>query len=297
MKALIFNSGLGRRMGAYTKFSPKSMLKLKNGETVLFRQLRILQECNINDIIITTGPFADQLKVCANKFQDLRVTFVENKEYDTTNAIYSFYLASKFLNDDFITLHGDLVFTSNTLKHILADPHGSCVAVDSHKKLPEKDFKGRIVTGTVQEISVHTFGEDCVSLQPLYKISKNDLDLWAVEVKKMVESGNKNVYAEEAFNKISTSLKLYPVDCVNYFLEEIDTPEDYQTVSNEISLIDVDEQTVLHTTEDLIRYLEIKKSKNLFVVASKRSSKNPLVQILQKRYSCTLFNNFSSNPH
>ena len=37
MKAVIFNSGLGKRMGDLTKNNHKSMVKLSNGETIFGR--------------------------------------------------------------------------------------------------------------------------------------------------------------------------------------------------------------------------------------------------------------------
>ena len=55
MKALIYNSGLGKRMGDLTKDKPKSMVMLKNGETIFERQLRLLNECGIKDVVVTTG--------------------------------------------------------------------------------------------------------------------------------------------------------------------------------------------------------------------------------------------------
>ena len=67
MKALIYNSGLGKRMGDLTKNSPKSMVKLKNGETIFHRQLRLLNNCGIKDIVVTTGPFKEQVMATAKK--------------------------------------------------------------------------------------------------------------------------------------------------------------------------------------------------------------------------------------
>ena len=75
MKAVIFNSGLGNRMGEFTKNNHKSMARLKNGETIFHRQLRILSAEGITDFIITTGPFEDQLK--AEAAEDAKLT-VEN---------------------------------------------------------------------------------------------------------------------------------------------------------------------------------------------------------------------------
>lgn len=46
MKAVIFNSGIGKRIGAFTQFNHKSMIELKNGETIFGRQIRILTAVN-----------------------------------------------------------------------------------------------------------------------------------------------------------------------------------------------------------------------------------------------------------
>ena len=87
MKALIFNSGIGKRMGEMTKNSPKSMVKLLNGETIFERQIRLLSECGIKDIVVTTGPFEEQLVAISKKeaYKDIKFTFVHNDLYDKTN--------------------------------------------------------------------------------------------------------------------------------------------------------------------------------------------------------------------
>ena len=89
MKAIIFNSGLGHRMGDETKTHHKSMTQLKDGETIFHRQIRLLSEEGIKDFIITTGPFEEQLKGEAEDFPELNFTFVRNDIYDKTNYIYS----------------------------------------------------------------------------------------------------------------------------------------------------------------------------------------------------------------
>ena len=54
MKALILNSGMGSRMGVLTKEHPKCMTDIPNNETILSRQLRIIEESGIKDVFITT---------------------------------------------------------------------------------------------------------------------------------------------------------------------------------------------------------------------------------------------------
>ena len=62
MKAFILNSGLGYRMGEYTREYPKCMTYIDEKESILSRQLKMLADLNIRDIIITTGPFENKLK-------------------------------------------------------------------------------------------------------------------------------------------------------------------------------------------------------------------------------------------
>ena len=44
MKALILNSGRGSRMGQYTDEHPKCMTDLLDGETIISRQLKMLEK-------------------------------------------------------------------------------------------------------------------------------------------------------------------------------------------------------------------------------------------------------------
>ena len=125
MKAMIFNSGLGSRMGGLTENNPKCMVKLYNGETIFERQIRILSDCGIKDFIITTGPFKEQLHEVADKFQNLNFQFVANEEYRSTNYIVSMNNANPYLDDDVLLLHGDLVFNKNLVKKIVNNENNS----------------------------------------------------------------------------------------------------------------------------------------------------------------------------
>ena len=122
MKAVIFNSGLGNRMGEFTAKNHKSMARLKDGETIFHRQIRLLSAEGITEFIVTTGPFEEQLKAEAADFPALNFTFVRNAIYDKTNYIYSMYLAREHMNDDLLFLHGDLVFNRKLLHDVLVCP-------------------------------------------------------------------------------------------------------------------------------------------------------------------------------
>ena len=88
MKALILNSGLGRRMGVLTSEHPKCMTEVSGRETILSRQLTQLAEKGIEEVVMTTGLFDTVLEeYCKSLELPLTITFVKNPVYDKTNYI------------------------------------------------------------------------------------------------------------------------------------------------------------------------------------------------------------------
>lgn len=234
MKAIIFNSGYGNRMGEFTKHNHKSMARLKNGESIFHRQLRILSAEGIRDFIITTGPFEDQLKAVAADFPELNFTFVRNEIFDRTNYIYSMYLARHLLDDDMIFMHGDLVFNRQLVHDVLNSGLSSAATVNFTKALPEKDFKGRVRDGKVLEVSIKIFDEDCYAFQPFYMLDKATVAAWVAKVEEYIEKGEDKCYAENALNEIFHLLNVRAFSYEGYYIDEIDNLNDYDRVTAEI---------------------------------------------------------------
>lgn len=234
MKALILNSGMGKRMGYLSSEYPKCMTKIMNSDTILSRQLRFLEQCGITEIVITTGRFDKILvKYCLSLDLSLNLTFVKNPVYDKTNYIYSIYLARKHLNDDILLMHGDLVFDLSVLQDILRQ-NISCLAVSSTIPLPSKDFKAVIKKGLIEKIGVEYF-DNALAAQPLYKMNNDDWHVWLDSIVAYCEAGQVSCYAENAFNEISNRCHLYPLDYKDRLCAEIDTPEDLCFIQNIIS--------------------------------------------------------------
>lgn len=231
MKALIFNSGLGNRMGEITKALHKSMIKLKDGENILHRQLRILRQAGINDFVITTGPFEEQIRETAVEFIDCKFTFVRNDIYYKTNYIYSMFLARDCINDDMLMLHGDLVFTEKFVFDFINNAIDCLAPVNRSCALSSKDFKGRIIDNKLHEVSVSIFDDNCFAFQPFYKLNKATASAWIGKVTQLVIDGYTKCYAENALNEILPALSIYQFLYDEYFIDEIDTIDDYERVS------------------------------------------------------------------
>ena len=226
MKALILNSGTGSRLGHITKTHPKCMTVLDGKDTILSRQMRFLQGY-VREVIITTGPYEEQLRSCAESFEnDLSVRFVHNPDYRSTNYIYSIYLAREHLDDDLLLMHGDLVFAPDVLADIMRF-QGSCAVTSSEQPLPEKDFKAVIRDGKIVKVGVDCF-ENAVFMQPLYKLLYPDWRLWLDEIGVFCKRGERGCYAENALNEVSDRCNILPFDIGMRLCGEIDTPEDLE---------------------------------------------------------------------
>ena len=242
MKTLILNSGVGKRMGVLTNEHPKCMTEISPTETILSRQLRQLAEIGVTEVVMTTGLFDDVLvNYCRSLELPLRFTFVKNPLYDKTNYIYSIYCAREYLKDDDILLmHGDLVFENSVLDKIL-ESVSSCMAVSSTIELPQKDFKAVVKNNMVEKVGVEFFN-DAVTAQPLYKLLKDDWNLWLARIEAFCEDQKTQCYAENAFNEISGQCTVIPVDVYDTLCAEIDTPDDLAVVS--AKLHDIENRTV-----------------------------------------------------
>lgn len=231
MKALILNSGLGKRMGVLASEHPKCMTEISANETILSRQLRLLYEAGVSDVVITTGLFNDVLETyCSSLDLPINYSFVFNPDYAITNYIYSIYCASEHLyGDDIIMMHGDLVFENGLLDNVTAHEH-SCMVVSSTSPLPEKDFKAVLDGGKIRKVGVEFF-ENAVAAQPLYKLLRKDNEVWLDSIADYCHKGMVSCYAEKALNEVSGQCEIYPFDVKNALCNEIDTPEDLCSVT------------------------------------------------------------------
>lgn len=234
MKALILNSGLGKRMGIITSKQPKCMTVIDDHKTILSHQLLQLHKCGINEIVITTGYLDEVLIDYYNSLKlPLEYTFVKNPVYYKTNYIYSIYLARSFLLDDIILLHGDLVFETSVLEDLLKKDY-SCMTVSSAIPLPSKDFKAVVKDNFIKKVGIEFF-KNAIAAQPLYKLNKKDWEIWLNQIIAYCENGQTSCYAEKAFNDVSNKCLIRAMDFKERLCSEVDTQDDLEDIRKRLS--------------------------------------------------------------
>ena len=212
MKVLILNAGSGKRLKPLTNKKPKCLIEIKDKVTILDYQLKNVILCDLNDIIMLTGPFEEKIEVHIKKYYPkLKVQYINNPKYKQTNYIYSLYLIKEIINEDLILFHGDLIFSDNLLEKIIKIKHPNCVLVNKEIPPPKKDFKALITNDKIEKIGVNLFSNNAYFLAPLYKLSNSFFHKWLNQIEKFIENNQVNKYAEDALNEVLNQLNLKPL--------------------------------------------------------------------------------------
>ncbi len=103
-------AGVGRRMKIY---GPKSLVPVNDTQTILSRQLELIDSCFKRYEIILVGGF--QHEKLLGKINP-KIKLVINTDYEETNIVHSIGLAlNKVSTDKVVIIHGDLVFNKACL--------------------------------------------------------------------------------------------------------------------------------------------------------------------------------------
>ena len=135
MQAIILAAGMGKRLRSYTKDATKCMVKV-NGKTLIEYTIEALVSNKIDRLVVVVGYKGQLLKdFIASKFNaanlhGMKIEYIENPVYDTTNNIYSLYLAGdEMAKDDTILLESDLIFKPEILTSLITSPDKNLAVV------------------------------------------------------------------------------------------------------------------------------------------------------------------------
>ncbi len=232
MRALIPAAGMATRLRPLTNNCPKCLLPIGK-HTLLERALTALEETGIKDITICTGYLAEQIRLFVeHNFPQLRVHFVHNDLYETTNNIYSLYLMRQDAEGhDVILLDSDIVFDPAILKRLTDNPDSNTIALNSHK-LGEEEIKVIADSNNrVKEISKTCSIKKAVGESiGIEKMSATYTAALYKEMEQMIEREHlSNVFYEQAFERLIPQGHTFGItDVSDLFAAELDTVEDFE---------------------------------------------------------------------
>jgi choline kinase len=230
MRAVILAAGVASRLRPLTNNTPKCLLKV-GSENILELAIENLVENKILDIVIVTGYLENQIRDFINiRFPELNITFYYNEFYESTNNIYSLWLArNSFHSDDMLLMDSDIVFDKRIIAKLCNSGYKSCLALKRHDVLDEEIKVRTDNNGRVLEISKEVDPSEAAGESVGIELFNKDLvrELFSIIDRKVNVEKNVNQFYEAAFQElINNNHDIYVVDISEYFCTEIDTIED-----------------------------------------------------------------------
>ena len=232
MKAIILAAGMASRLRPLTEHTPKCLLKI--GErSLLQRSMDALIANGIQEFCIVTG-YLHQLieQFVRQQYPDLSVTFIHNADYETTNNIYSLWLARPAAeNEDVLLLDSDLLYGGEIVKRVLADSSRNVLTLIRHE-LGEEEMKVVVdAEGNIREVSKTCSPQQAIGESlGIEKMSADYTQALYTELQQMMNVEHlENRYYELAFERLIPKGHTYRVlDVTELFSCELDTVEDFE---------------------------------------------------------------------
>lgn len=239
MKAIILAAGMASRLRPLTLTTPKSLLKV--GErSLLQRSMDALIANGVKEFCVVTGYLHEMIEDFVRKqyADSIKVTFIYNKVYETTNNIYSLWLACPFAEgQEVLLLDSDLLYDPLIVTRVLASDAPNVLTLIRHE-LGEEEMK--VVTderGSIKEISktcnpANAAGESL----GIEKMGVEYTKALYKELEPMMnEEHLENVFYERAFERLIPQGHTYQVlDVTELFSCELDTIEDFENAKAKI---------------------------------------------------------------
>lgn len=145
MKALILCAGFGSRLMPLTKDKPKCMVEYNNKKIIDYI-IEALLKNNIKEIGFVGGYLFDVLDKYLKTKYTIETSF-NNKEYNSTNMVYTLFCALDFIKlcikerQDLLISYSDIIYFKETIKEMIDSNKPLSIAIDKNwKTLWEKRF-------------------------------------------------------------------------------------------------------------------------------------------------------------
>lgn len=234
MRAIILAAGKGVRLNGTAGELPKCLVKV--GElTLIERQIQALRSAGIGEIVVVIGHGADRVRQTCGP----DCTYVENREYASTNSLFSLWLARDFLLDGFVVLNADVLFHPQLLTDLLLSNCEDALLVSrtdgQAPPLGEEEMKVCVREGIVADISKtidprEADGENV----GIVKFGPSGARALVRQMDSLVANGGRRDWAPRAFRELARERPLHAIPTRGRPWIEIDFPEDYLRAVTEI---------------------------------------------------------------
>lgn len=228
---------MAKRLRPLTDTMPKCLLKV-GGRTLLERTVEAMRQAGISEFVVVTGYRGDMIRDFLSAYDEsLSFTFLHNADYEHNNNIYSLWMAGEVVRGkDFLLMDSDIFCDPAAVVRIAQEPE-SALAVNRHE-CGEEEMKVVVDADMrITEISKTCRPEDAMGESVgIEKITANYSEALYKELDQMIlQEKLIDIFYERAFERLIPQGHTFRVvDTSSYYSYEIDTPEDYDHVKNQV---------------------------------------------------------------
>ena len=158
MKAIILAAGKGERLMPLTSDTPKSLLELENGTTLLESQLITINKTAIDKVVIVTGYLTEKIESKVQRYSkkyNIDIQIIYNPFFDISNNLLSLWQARHEMESDFIIINGDDIFNDSVLLGLLEHDKNELITmvIDRKETYDKDDMKLIVENGRILEVS------------------------------------------------------------------------------------------------------------------------------------------------
>lgn len=230
MKAIILVAGVGSRLSKKVKHLPKCLLTF-GGETILSRNVRLLKDHGIHEIIVVAGYRAG---LVTEELQG-SATCVKNPFFRVTNSLASLWFAHKNVDlyDDLIIFNGDVVYEPDVLRKALAAQSSATMLIDT-SAIERADYRLKVQENCIVDQGKQLSNEETSGeYVGITKLDKDFVPVYLARVRDLVENQERyGMWWEEALFAIRDEFrtKIQVADVNGLFWAEADYVEDVERI-------------------------------------------------------------------
>lgn len=237
---IILAAGRGKRLKELSANKPKPLVEV-NGKSILSNLVESMIDCGLQKIVLVVGYKAEQIIRHLQKFSTAaEIIFIKNEIWETTNNIYSLWLANEYLEDGFTLFEADVIFDKIILSTLLQRPDDNVMLIDKYTDnmngtVVTCDKKGNITSVYLKQNQSDNFDfSDKFKTVNFYKIGKEFYqDFFKMKLEEYITNNDVSYYYEAIIKDgIDKGYKFYGLQTKPYKWWEIDTKEDLKIAEN-----------------------------------------------------------------
>lgn len=242
--AIMLAAGMGTRLRPLTDDRPKCLVEVEY-KPMLLRMLEEVTQVGFERAVIVTGYKAEVLHAWAESIElPIKIEWVHNELYDTTNNIYSVYKLKEIVTEGFVLIEADILLEAGALEHFRQPDRLALAAFNPmiHSgTTADVDESGKVKSLFLKRVTSTVGAYKTVNITSFSPAS------WALfrdYISTLVDRGEHQIFYEEAIQSMIDmgSLQFDCVDFSSVWWDEIDSVEDLDRVSmdlRKLSLIEV----------------------------------------------------------